>query len=140
MKVNNISFGQTYFHTSLSRYMNERDKNKLYYSYGLGDMYPVDIVLSANKQGDLNVSVRHTNNDWDYLIKSGEIEPTEENKYAYFLLKQFEFANRDIHGPKYPAIHGTVRNLSRKNEQDIKYEIQDLIGDYYEKYGHLFLN
>ncbi len=140
MKVNNISFGQTYYNDSLSRYMNERDRNKLHYSYSLGDLYPVDIILGSDKRGDLTVKIRHISNDWDQLVGTGEIPPTPENLQAYFLLKQINAANEAIHGPKYPTLNGRIRNLHNKSEQDIKYEIQDLIGKYYEKYGYEFLN
>ena len=138
MKVNNISFGQTYYHYSL-RNMNENNRNKLYYSYGLGDLYPVDIYLGADKRGDLTVGIRHTG-DWDTLFNNGEIPITHENVTAYYLIKQFEFAGAQIHGPKYPTLKGKIRDLGNKSEQEIKYEIQDLIGKYYEKYEHCFIN
>lgn len=140
MKVNNITFGQTYYNDSLGRYMNERDRNKLYYSYSLGDLYPVDIILGSDKRGDLTVKIRHTSNEWDQLVWAGEVPPTMENLQAYFLLKQIDIANEEIHGPKYPALNGKIRDLHKKSEQDIKYEIQDLIGKYYEKYGYKFIN
>ena len=44
MKVNNISFGQTYLKPSIKN-LSQENQEKLKYSYALGELYPVDLYL-----------------------------------------------------------------------------------------------
>ena len=139
MKVSNITFGQTYYSPTISRYMTENNKQKIFYSDVLGDIYPVDMLLGANNKGDLTVQIRHASN-WDSLIRNNEIPLTDKNIAAYYLIKSFEVAGENIHGPQYPIMKSTIKNITNKDKQEIKYEILDIIIDYYHKYGKSFIN
>ena len=139
MKINNITFGQTYYSPSINRYMTPGNKQKIFYSDVLGDIYPIDMLLGANNKGDLTVQIRHASN-WDYLIKNDLVPLTDGNIGAYYLIKGFEAAGEDIHGSQYPILKSTIKDIKNKDKQEIKYEILDKIIDYYHKYGKTFIN
>lgn len=139
MKVSNITFGQTYYYPSLTRYMQNKDKEKVLYSYSLGEIYPVDIFIGSNRKRELTVEVRHCS-AWDCAIKGDAFEPTEENIEGYLFARGCELAGEELYGNKYPSLKKTVKDISRKNPQEIKYDILDIIAEYYEKYGNQFLN
>jgi hypothetical protein len=139
MKINNtVSFGQTFLQDSLKN-MSPQNRDKLYYSYGLGELYPVDIYLGATKQGDLTVGIRQANL-WDYLTINNEIPMTTENVLAYTFIKRAQMTHDDMYGPNVPYEISVVKNIDYMEQEEIGYEIRDKIADYYKKYAHKFYN
>ena len=64
--IKSISFGQTYLKSTLA-YMSDENREKLKYSYGLGQIYPNDIYMGADKRGNLTLDITRCIPQ-DYLI------------------------------------------------------------------------
>lgn len=140
MKIDNkVSFGQTYIHPSLSRYLSKSNQLKLEHSYALGQLYPMDIYLGANYKGQLNVGLRRCNL-WDYLTINNEIPLNIENTSKYVIIKRMELMHNYMYGNKYPLENFVINNLDFKYQEDIAYEINDKIIEYMNKYAKLFSN
>ena len=77
MKINPISFGQTFVNSSFQN-LSQENKEKLGPSIAIGEYYPMDIFMGARNSKELVVEMTRAS-EWDYLLSSGEFEPTEEN-------------------------------------------------------------
>lgn len=139
MKVDNqISFGQTFLHPSI-KHLSKSNFEKLEYSYGLGQLYPMDIFLGCTKHGDLTVSLKRCNL-WDYLTINNEIPMTPFNIVKYYLIKRMDVVGEYMYGPKFPIEHHVIKNLDYKFQEDIAYEINDKIMEYVQKHGKKFMS
>ncbi len=140
MKINNqVSFGQTFLQESLNKYMSQENRDKLLYSYGLGELYPVDIYLGSTPRGDLTVGIKQANL-WDYLTINNEIPMTQENIAAYTFIKRMEKTHENMYGLSVPYDVSVIKNIDYMYQEDIAYSIRDKIADYYKKYAHKFYN
>ena len=86
MKINPISFGQTFVNSTFQN-LSQENKEKLGPSIAIGEYYPMDIFVGAKSDDELVIQMTRAN-EWDYLLSSGEIEPTEEN-IAYYQIYFF---------------------------------------------------
>ncbi|MBR6722378.1 hypothetical protein IKL64_02885 [bacterium] len=139
MKINPISFGQTFINSTFQN-LSDENKTKMGPSIAIGEYYPMDIYLGAKNDRDVVVQITRAS-EWDYLMSSGEIEPTEENIAFLQLQKAFEYAMEYIHSKKkYPVEKFEISNLDKMDSVDIINRIADAIDDYHEKYKNLFEN
>ncbi len=139
MKVENkVSFGQTFIQSSI-KYLSKSNIEKLEHSYGLGQLYPMDIFLGGTTGGDLTVAMKRCNL-WDYLTINNEIPMTPANILKYFVIKRMEMVGEYMYGPKFPIEKYVIKNLDYKFQEDIAYEINDKIKDYVQKHGKKFLS
>ena len=139
MKINPISFGQTFINSTFQN-LSDENKTKMGPSIAIGEYFPMDICLGAKNSRDVDVQITRAS-EWDYLLSSGEIEPTEENVAFIQLQKAFEYAMEHIHGKKkYPVEKFVIPNLDKMDSVDIINRIVDAIDDYHEKYKNLFEN
>lgn len=140
MKIDNkISFGQTYIHPTITKYLSKANQSKLEYSYALGQLYPMDIFLGANFKGDLTVGIKRCNL-WDYLTINNLIPCTFENAAKYIFIKRAEMMYEYLYGPKYQIENYIIKDLDYKQQEEIAYEINDKIAEYTKKHGKKFLN
>lgn len=139
MKVDNsISFGQTFVQPSIKN-LSKINQAKIKHSFGLGQIYPVDILLGGRPCGDLTLSIKRCNL-WDYLVLNNEIPITNENMLFYIIAKGFEQFGEFLHGAKYPFEHYIIKNLDKKSAKDIAFEINDKITEYNRKHSKMFLS
>ncbi len=139
MKINPISFGQTFVNSSFQN-LSEENQSKMGPSIAIGEYYPMDIYLGAKNSKDVVVQLTRAS-EWDYLMSSGELEPTEENVALFQLQKAFDYAMEYIHcKKKYPVEKFEIQNLDKMNSVEIINCIVDAIDDYHEKYKNLFEN
>jgi hypothetical protein len=139
MKINPISFGQTFVNSTFQN-LSDENKAKMGPSIAIGEYYPMDIYLGAKNSRDVVVQMTRAS-EWDYLMSSGELEPTEENVALFQLQKAFDYAMEYIHGKKkYPVEKFEISNLDKMDSVEIINRIADAIDDYHEKYKNLFEN
>lgn len=139
MKVDDsVSFGKTFVQPSI-RYLSKINQSKIEHSYGLGQIYPMDVSLGGTTLGDLTVSIRR-GNLWDFYTANDEIPLTNENILMYYLAKRFEVIGEFLHGSKYPIERHIIKNLNKKTRKEIAFEINDIIADYNKKYGKQFMS
>lgn len=138
MKINSISFGQTYLMPSL-KYMSPENRDKLAYSYALGELYPNDIYLGATHKGDLTVEITRTFL-YDHLILNNQVPFTPKNIAAYVLAKKAANAGRYIHGNPYPVQKNVIKYLDYIPEDMLSQYIASEVEEYNHKYAHLFIN
>lgn len=139
MKINPISFGQTFVNSSFQN-LSYENKEKLGPSIAIGEYFPMDIFMGARGSNELVVEMTRAN-EWDYLLSSGELEPTEENIASYHIQKAFEYVYEAIHGKKkYPVEKLIIRDLDNLDSKDIMDKIVDAVEDYNEKHRKLFEN
>lgn len=131
-----ISFGQTYLKSTLA-YMSDENREKLKYSYGLGQIYPNDIYMGADKRGNLTLDITRCIPQ-DYLIINNLIECTPENISDYLLVKAMQKIGNFINGNQYPVEKYTVKNLDILPKEILAFEIQDRIEDYNIKHKKSF--
>lgn len=139
MKINPISFGQTFVNSSFQN-LSYENKEKLGPSIVIGEYFPMDIFMGARGSNELVVEMTRAN-EWDYLLSSGEIEPTEENIALLQIQKAFEYMHEAIHGKKkYPVEKIVIKDLDELDSRDIINRIVDAVEDYNEKHRKLFEN
>ena len=139
MKINPISFGQTFVNSTFQN-LSQENKEKAGPSIAIGEYYPMDIFVGAKSDDELVIQMTRAN-ELDYLLSSGEIEPTEENITYYQIQKAFDYAMEAIHGKKkYPVEKLVIKDLDKLDSKDIMEKILDAIDGYNEKYRKLFEN
>ena len=60
MRTDKVSFGQTYIRPTLLNNIAQHNQQKVLSLIGLGEIYPVDMYLGANREGDLVIDLLHT--------------------------------------------------------------------------------
>lgn len=138
MKINQISFGQTYLKPSI-KYMSEENRKKLEYSYALGDLYPVDIYLGATRKGDLTVEITK-GSEYEYLLKNNEIPLTAENIAAYKFIRGAEMVYNRVYGPRYPVQKTVIEYLDYIPEDTLAHYIASDVEHYRKTNTILFEN
>ncbi len=139
MKINQISFGQTFINSTFQN-LSQENKEKLGPSIAIGEYYPMDIFMGARNSKELVVEMTRAS-EWDYLLSSGELEPTEENIACYQMQKAFEAVMEAIHGKKkYPVEKLVIKDLDKLDSRDIINKIVDAVDAYNEKHRKLFEN
>lgn len=139
MKINPISFGQTFINSSFQN-LSQENKEKLGPSIAIGEYFPMDIFVGAKNSKELVIEMTRAS-EWDYLLSSGELEPTEENIACYHIQKAFEYVHEAIHGKKkYPVEKLIIKDMDKLDSKDIMDKIVDAVDDYHEKYRKLFEN
>lgn len=128
MKIDSISFGRTYITSSL-RYMSDENKKKLKSVYPLGQLYPVDLYLGANKKGDLTLSITQSSL-YDYLLVNNLIKPDKENISAVKFIKAAENSFKNLHGNPYPVKKVTIPYLDYIPDDILPYYVADEIEEY----------
>ena len=140
MKTNSsITFGQTFVQSSIKN-ISKINQTKIEHSYGLGQLYPMDISLGGTILGNLTVGLKRSNILWDHLVINNSMPITNKNVITYYIAKRLDFIRELLYGNKYPIEHHTIKNLDNKSARDIAYEIDNKIVAYTEKYGKMFLN
>lgn len=125
MKINPISFGTTYLKPSV-QYMNPENRKKLESVFGLGEIYPVDLYLGANRMGDLTLEIKRAS-IYEYLLNNNHIKLTPENVAALNIIKDAENADLYIHGNRSPVKKLTIKDIDYIPEDILKYYIADEI-------------
>lgn len=139
MKINAISFGTTYLKPSISN-LSPENREKLKYSYPIGEIYPNDIYLGGTRNGDLIVEIKRAT-PLDYLIVNGYIEPTSENIKAYTFVKKLERAMANVHGGNnVPVTKTVIKYLDFIPEDILAANISLEVEDYNKKYMKKFVN
>lgn len=138
MKINPISFGQTYLSPTL-KYLSPENQEKLKHSYPLGQIYPNDIYLGATKRGDLTVQITTTTALKNLLVNN--LIPINKDILSLYLLeKRLDEKYMQVHGPKYPIAKSVIKSLDYISEDELVYHIASEVEAYNKKYGHLFFN
>lgn len=135
MKVNNVSFGQTYLMPTI-RNLSPENREKLKYSYGLGQLYPVDLYLGGTPKGDLDVTIKGCS-AIDHLIVNDAIPLTQKNIDYYYFAKAAEKLGEALHGSKYPKQKTVIDQLDYIREDELPLYIATEIEDYIKKNAHL---
>jgi len=130
MKVNNISFGQTFIKPSLAQ-MSEKNREKIKVLYPFGEIYPLDIYLGADKKGDLTLEITKSS-IYDYLISNNELPLTPKNAAAYRIIKGLEITNKYLHGNNEPVRKSTIKFLDYIDEETLPYYVADEIEEFYK--------
>lgn len=139
MKVNNsISFGQTFVEPSIGN-LSKINQSKVAHSYGLGQIYPVDIVLGGRACGDLTMLVKRSNL-WDYFVLNDQIPVTDKNMFYYAVAKKLDDFGVFLQKTKYPVKKYIIKNLDNKSAKDIASEINNKIIEYNKNYAKKFQN
>ena len=139
MKISPISFGQTFINSTFQN-LSQDNKEKLGPAVAIGEYYPMDIFIGARGHKELVVEMTRAS-EWDYMLSSGELEPTEENVVMVQLHKAFEYAMEAIHGKKkYPVEKVIIKDMDKLDSRDVINKIVDAIDDYNEKHRNLFEN
>lgn len=130
MKINQISFGQTFLKSSV-RQMSAENREKLKSIYAFGQIYPLDIYLGADRKGDLTLEITRSS-VYDYLVANDEIPLTPENIAVYNFIKGTEIADKYIHGNKEPVRKATITNMDYISEEVLPYYVADEIDEYFK--------
>lgn len=138
MKVNNVSFGQTYLKPSIKN-LSQENQEKLKYSYALGELYPVDLYLGGTPKGDLEVTVKGCS-VMDYLVVNNALPLTQKNINYYLFTKACDGMYEKLHGPKYPKQKTVIDQLDYIPEDVLPFYIAAEIEEYTKKYAHLLYN
>lgn len=138
MKINSISFGTTYLTPSL-QYMSSENRQKLKSVYALGQIYPVDLYLGANKKGDLTLEIRGSS-VYDYLAINNYIKPTKENIDALKLIKAANNIHNYIHGNSEPVKKTTIEYMDYIPKSVLPYYVADEVEEFYKEYSAKFYN
>ncbi len=136
MKINPITFGQTFLKPSLS-YISNDNRAKLRDLYAIGNIYPNDIYLGATSKGDLTVEVTR-GSLYDHLILNDQLTPTLENIVAYNIIKKAEIAAKELHGMPYPVKKSVIKYLDYIPEDMLKHQIVSEVEEYNKQYAYLF--
>lgn len=131
MKADKVSFGQTFLHKSYYKYLPKETMEKLEYSYGLAELFPVDMLLGATKKGDLTLKIGACN-AWDYLNINNFIS-SPQNISFYLFMKALENTGRLIHGKSFPLQSYEIKNPQSMTQEGLSYVIRDKIVSYIEK-------
>ena len=137
-RIDNINFGITYLKPSL-QYMSEANRKKLVPSYGLGQLFPVDIFLGADRKGNLTVEIMKTSL-WKHLYVNNDIPQTP---LTYSLFKFDEAMNRIKmvkERKQIPIEKKTLNFMDLRSSKALPYDIAHEIEKYFKKYRNLFLN
>lgn len=132
MKIDKTSFGTTYITTSI-RYMSPENKKKIKSVIPLGQIYPVDLYIGANKKGDLTLSITQSS-IYDYLLLNDKVKLTKENVAAVKVIKAAENAFKYIHGNPYPVKKVTIPYLDYISSELLPYYVADEIDEYTKEY------
>ena len=139
MKTDKVTFGQTYLQKSYFKYLSLQTQNKLIYSYGLGELFPIDMSLGANKKGNIMVKLRACN-PWDHIIINNYMPLTPQNISLYSFMKTLENIGQKLHGNKIPFKTYEIKNPKSMTQEDISYVIRDKIVQYIKDFGNYFCN
>lgn len=137
-RVDNTAFGITYLKPSL-QYMSKMNQKKLVSSYGLGQLYPVDIFLGADRKGNLTVEIMKSSM-WKYLYINNDIPQTP---FTYALASLDEGLNRIKmmrESIKIPIEKKTFKFMDLRSSKALPYDIAQEIENYFKKYKNLFMN
>lgn len=137
-RIDNINFGITYLKPSL-QYMSEANRKKLVPSYGLGQLFPVDIFLGADKKGNLTVEITRSSL-WKHLFINNEIPQTQHT----YSICRFDEAMNNIKKQKerkqIPIEKKTFKYMDLRSSKALPYDIAQEIEKYFKKYQNLFIN
>ena len=140
MKIDKISFGQTYIKPSLVKYIKQEDlTNKVSYVYGLGELYPADIFLEANSKGGLTVDIMHST-PAKMLFFNDNIPKTYDNIVTLNFMHHMERFHRIHEGIKVPVLKTVINNIEKLSIKDLQLAVNDKIQYYYNTFGRKFLN
>ncbi len=128
MKTNSISFGTTYLKPTI-RYMSKENRQKLRSIYPLGQLYPVDIFIGADKRGNMTLDIKQSF-IYDYLIQNDQFELTPQNISMYKFYKALNNSYKNIHGDNTPVRKATIENLDYITEDVLPYYVATEIEEY----------
>ena len=139
MKTDKISFGQTYIKPSLVKYMKQENIEKMPYIFGFGELYPADIFIGSNINGDLVLDIMHST-PAKQLFFSDEIPKTIKNVAALNFMHNMERVGRFYNGIKTPVLKVTIPDIEKLSIRDLQFNINDKIKYYYDNLGKKFFN
>lgn len=132
MKINQISFGQTYLKESVLR-LSDENKEKIKSLYPLGEIYPVDLYLGSDYKGNLTLDITRTSL-YDHLVLNHQLEPTPENVFVYKFVKRCELVGQYLHGNSYPVQKTTISDIDYIDKDALPYYVADEIEKYEKQY------
>ncbi len=136
--IDNTTFGITYLKSSL-QYMSKANQKKLIPSYGLGQIYPVDLFFGSDKKGNLIVEVMKES-PFKYMYYNKIVSQTPENYYLYKLEETLNILSQASGMCVIPKEKKIFKFMDLRTEKALIFDIADEISNYFKKYKNLFLN
>ena len=137
-QIDNITFGTTYLKSSL-QYMSKANQKKLIPSYGLGQIYPVDLFLGSDKKGNLIVEIKKES-PFKYMYYNKIVSQTPENYYLCKLEETLNFISQASGMCLIPKEKKVFKFMDLRTEKALVFDIADEISNYFKKYKNQFLN
>lgn len=131
MKTDRISFGQAYIKKTLFQNLPVHNQIKAMSLTPLGELYPTDIYIGANKEGDLVIDMLHSTMG-KHLYFSDEIPKTPLNVGILQILDSTERINRKQFGYKLPVYNIKIKNLDHFTIPELQYAVHERIAYYYQ--------
>lgn len=132
MKTDKITFGQTYIRPTLLNNISPENQEKVLSLIGLGELYPADVYLGANYEGDLIIDVLHTTLA-KHLYFSGEVPKTSFNASILQFMHSMEKIARKQNQYKLPIYNIKIKNLDYFDTPDLQYTVHEKIANYFNK-------
>ena len=129
MKTDKVSFGQTYIRPTLFQNLSKQHHPKVMSLIPLGELYPVDMYLGANREGDLVVDILHSTLG-KFLYFAGEIPKTIENVAMMQFWDSAERINRRNNGYKLPVYNIKIQNLDYFTTPELQHTVHVRIAHY----------
>ncbi len=136
MKTNSISFGTTYIKPSIN-HLSKANKEKVKKLIPLGQIYPVDLFLGADRKGNLTLEIKQTF-IYDHLIANDQLDLTPQNIAMYKISKAAQNTFNYIHGDKTPVRKATIEHLDAIPKDILPYYVADEIEEYEKTYSKNF--
>jgi hypothetical protein len=132
MKTDKVSFGQTYLRPTFFRNISNNNKPKVLSLIGLGELYPTDIYIGGNRNGELIVDILHSTMG-KYLYFSGLIPQTTLNTSIMQIMDSVEKITRKQNGYNLPVYNIKIKNLDAFTVPELQYTVHDKLMYYYDK-------
>lgn len=131
MKTDKVSFGQTYIRPTLLQNIAPQNQQKVLSLIGLGELYPVDMYLGGNKEGDLIIDILHTTLA-KYLYYSGEVPKTSFNASILQFMDSMERVTRKQNRYNLPVYNIKIQHLDYFNIPELQYTVHERIANYFK--------
>ena len=129
MRTNKISFGQTYIKPTVISNLTEHNQQKVMSLIPLGELYPTDIYLGANKEGNLIVEMLHSTMG-KFMYFSGEVPKTPLNTSILQFMDSMEKIARK--GLNLPVYRLEIKELDKFNRAELQYTVHEKLVHYYK--------
>ena len=130
MKTDKISFGQTYIRPTLIKNIAAHNLPKVHSLIGFGELYPADIYMGADKEGNLILDIVHSTMA-KYLYFSDEVPKTTFNTSLLQFMHFGEKSSRKLTKYNIPVYNIKINNLDYFTTEELQYAVNDKLVNYY---------